>query len=271
MNVVDFLSELFEAGISYSGLNSARSALSVILTLDEGMTCGDHPLLKRFMRGAFHLRPSTPRYSYTWEVDKVLNYLETLSPLEDLTLKQLTLKLVTLIALITGQRCQSIHMMDLSHMQKTDNKYRFVIEGLIKTSKPGKVQPVLVLPKFDEDTNKCVFRTMDEYIDRTQNLRENSNKLFLSYTKPHNEVGKDTISRWIKKVLKLSGIDTNVFSSHSTRAASTSSAERATVSITTIMKAASWSNASTFRQFYNKPIQTEDEFALAILKCGSKN
>ena len=265
MNVVDFLTELFEAGLSYSGLNSARSALSMILSLEEGLSCGEHPLIKRFMRGAFHLRPSTPRYSYTWEVDRVLNHLESLRPLKDLTLRQLTLKLVTLIAIITGQRCQSIHMMDLTCMQKTENKYRFIIEGLIKTTRPGKDQPVLVLPKFEENIDKCVFRTMEEYIERTESMRNDTNKLFISYTKPHKEVGKDTISRWIKRTLELSG----VFKPHSTRPASTSSVERATVSIVSIMKAASWSKESTFRQFYSKPIQTEDEFALAILKCSN--
>ena len=41
-----------------------------------------------------------------------------------------------LIALVTGQRCQSIYLMDLDKMQKNADHYKFVIGDLVKQSAP---------------------------------------------------------------------------------------------------------------------------------------
>ena len=48
-----------------------------------------------------------PKYNNIWSVDNVLDYLSLYWPLDKITLKELTLKLVMLIALTTGQRCQT--------------------------------------------------------------------------------------------------------------------------------------------------------------------
>ena len=53
-----------------------------------------------------------------------------------------------LSALITGHRWQTIHSMDITCFQKTEDRFRFVIEETIKTSKPGGLQSVLILPKI---------------------------------------------------------------------------------------------------------------------------
>ena len=90
-------------------------------------------------------------------------------------------------------------------------------------------------------------------------------KLFQNHQKPHGPITKGTLSRWLKKTLNKAGIDTVKYSSHSTRAASTSAAAKASLDITTIMKAASWSNAGTFKRFYNKEI-TEPSFGNTILQ-----
>ena len=87
---------MYESGVGYSALNTARSALSnrSIIIFEGGHTVGTNPLVKRYMKGVFNLRPTKPRYSYTWDVSVVLQYLDTLMPLESLDLKMLTLKLV---------------------------------------------------------------------------------------------------------------------------------------------------------------------------------
>ena len=58
--------------------------------------------------------------------------------------------------------------------------------------------------------------------------------------------------------MRLAGVDVNIFSPHSTRAASTSKANRSgTVRLGTILKTAGWTNARTFAKFYDKPIEEE--------------
>ena len=59
------------------------------------------------------------------------------------------------------------------------------------------------------------------YLDKTMSLRNDEKQLLISYIKPHKAVSRDTISQWIKRFMTAAGIDTSVYKSHTTRAAST--------------------------------------------------
>ena len=208
------------------------------------------------MKGVFQARPVVPRYASTWDTSVVLLNLKGLHPATDLTLQQLTQKLVKLCALVTGQRCQSLHLMNLGSMHMDiDNSYVFHITQLVKQPAPGKAQPVLVFPRFPSDEGLCVATVLDEYIKRTEPLRGSEKQLFISFIKPHKKVSKESISRWIKNVMQVAGIDTSIFKPHSTRAASTSKANSCQVPINSILKVASWSTDCVFNKFYNKPVQ----------------
>ena len=91
--------------------------------------------------------------------------------------------------------------------------------------------------------------------------------LFISYIKPHKTVKTSSISRWLKNVPQLSGIDTSQFSAHSTRSASSTLAANCGVSISDIMKVADWSRAGTFKKFYQRPIL--GSYAHRILSSAS--
>ena len=80
----------------------------------------------------------------------------------------------------------------------------------------------------------------------------------------------ETIARWLRMVLDNSGINTTAFGAHSTRAATTSAAKWAKLSVNTIISPAGWANALTFSKFYDKPIipDTEENFGHALLKSG---
>ena len=54
-------------------------------------------------------------------------------------------------------------------------------------------------------------------------------QLLLSFIKPHKRVTTQTISRWVLEELDLSGINTDVFTGHPTRSASTSKAKESGV------------------------------------------
>ena len=71
-NGIDFLATLFSSGLGYSAINTARSALSSVLLLPNNTTFGSHPLVTRFLKGVFELKPSLPRYSVIWDVGVVL-------------------------------------------------------------------------------------------------------------------------------------------------------------------------------------------------------
>ena len=84
--VLDFLSELFDKGLTYSAINCARSALSSYVSSDDGSVVGLNPLVCRLLKGGFQSRPPKPKYTEVWDVQVVLTYLATLHPVESLHL-----------------------------------------------------------------------------------------------------------------------------------------------------------------------------------------
>lgn len=91
----------------------------------------------RFMRGVFLNSRPKPKYTSTWDVGKVLSYLKSLYPLENLDLKNLTLKLASLIALTTAQRVQTLISMNINNMSDHGEYVVFTFSDLQKTSKPA--------------------------------------------------------------------------------------------------------------------------------------
>ena len=257
---------LHTQGFSYSSINSARSALSAILKVSKGgHNFGSHPLTTRFLKGIYETRKPQPKYTYIWDASKVLHYLESLQPLENLTLKDLTLKLVMLVLLVTGQRGQSVFLLSLEGMSMQPDLCSFTLLEHTKTSKPsGKTQPILIRG-FPSNRNICPLTTLKEYIARTQPFRGDERKLFVSFIKPHKGVSRDTISRWTKSVLKKAGIDTSKFAGHSTRAAVASKAKAKDIPLDVILSTIGWSSADTFHKFYYKPIFGERTVADALL------
>ncbi|CAG2236723.1 unnamed protein product [Mytilus edulis] len=92
-------------------------------------------LISRFMKGIFNARPPLPKYSITWDVGKVVRYLETLFPLESLSLKMLTLKIATLLALTTAQRAQTLTNLNLNYMETSSKTVVFTMNCLQKTDR----------------------------------------------------------------------------------------------------------------------------------------
>ena len=263
---MEFLTSLFDTGLSYSTINTARGALSALGIKVDGFSIGSHPVIIRYMKGVYNIRPSKPRYYGTWDVSLVLNQLRKWSPVKLLSLKLLTFKLTMLIALTNAARAQSIHLISVHNMKKCFKEYVFEYSGLLKQCRPGYKFPVVHMRAHPPDRRLCIYVVVKEYLQRTEPLRNGSQSLLISYVKPHKAVSRDTVSRWIKQVLKLSGIDTDIFGSHSVRSAATSKAKLCAVPIEEIMKKAGWTNAGTFGKFYEKDIITESEkFSSAVL------
>ena len=132
------------------------------------------------------LRPALRRYRATWDISVVFAYLKTFCPVEEITLQQLTHKLVMLCALVTGQRSQSLHLMSLATLQKKNGSYVFHIDQLVKQSRPNRDQPTLVIPRFLSNPRLCVASTLEEYIEHTAHIRKNENQLFISVIRQHH-------------------------------------------------------------------------------------
>ena len=90
---MEFLTDCYHGSKGYSTIDTYRSALSTTLCSMNGDrdSLGSHPLIARLLKEVYVLRPPTPRYSSTWDISKVTDYLKTLAPLCELNLKLLTL------------------------------------------------------------------------------------------------------------------------------------------------------------------------------------
>lgn len=262
-DIIQFLTGKFGEGLSYGSLNSMRAAISLISRNDLSKDL----LLSRFFRGIFKKKPSKPRYSSTWDTEQVLNYIEQLDTLESLKLKELSEITVTLLILTTAHRLQTLSLIKIDNISVNSKGLKILIPDLIKTSKPGKDQPMLTIPFYRERKNLCVASAIILYQKVTEEFRTTSNKLFISTTKPHGPVSPQTISHWIKSLLKKADIDVAQFSGYSAKHASVSAAYRKGIDVSTIRRTAGWSDKSmTFAHYYNRPVQEPlDRFANAIL------
>ena len=174
------------------------------------------------MKGIFRLRPSLPKYSFTYNASTVLKYLEKMPPPELISLKEMSLKFCMLLCLLTAQRDQVLPSLDVTKMQLTENKCCFLISDIMRTTRPGKHMKPIELKTFPANKELCPVSQI-RHLNMTAGIRGVFIKLFISYTPPHMPVTASTLSRWCRLILQKAGID-SVFTSHSTRAASTSKA-----------------------------------------------
>lgn len=268
--VLQFLTELYQAKCGYSVLNTARSALATVVMLPGNIKIGDHPLISRFLKGVFQMRPALPRYTQIWDIDVVLNYLRTLSPANKLNLKMLTYKVTMLLMLLSGQRIQTVQMLNIDFMKITNCAARFKVYDKVKQTRPGNHLQDLSFKAYAPDRRLCILTYLRQYLMVTEPLRGNEKQLLISFAKPHKPVSRDTISRWLNSVLESAGIDTNIFTAYSVRSASTSAAKSKGASMEQVLSAGGWSAASTFGKYYNKPImKLDNDYGALVLKGKS--
>lgn len=223
--------------------------------------------MRRFFKGISKERPSKAKYNATWDPKFVLDYFSAGPENKNLSFKELSHKLITLLALVTGHRIQTLSLIKVDNLILSDSKVVILIPDKIKTTRRGACQPSLELPFFEQNKKICPASTLIHYLDITKTKRGSIRALFLSLNKEKcKAVGKQTLSNWVKSVLSVAGVDTRIFTAHSTRHASNSAAKRLGLNVEVILKTANWSSESTFASFYDRPLVNNNaSFALTIL------
>ena len=167
--------------MQYRTINLYRRAISMTHAPVDGCVIGSHPIVSRFMKGIFQLTILTPKYLVTWDVSVVLGYLKTLSSKNTLSLKQSTLKLAMLMALISFNRCDSfLHKLDLRfHYFKRDD-VNFIIPTHTKASGPTKFKEIF-FPAFPQDRRLCVVNYLKHYKEYTAEFGPNRVRLLQTH------------------------------------------------------------------------------------------
>ena len=197
----------------------------------------------------------------------MLKQLTKYYPNGTLSLKaDLTFKVLMLLLLVSGQRGQSIHLLDLHYMKMEADLFSFDVLQHIKTSRPVAPHTRVEIPPRSDYLPMFMLKGI--YPAHSE-IRGTETMLFISYVKPYKAISRDTISRWAQVTLKTRGIDTTMFSAHSTRAASASKACAKEVPIHEIIAKTGWGSAQTFYRHYFKPVIEEASVASVLLSSNA--
>ena len=222
-------------------------------------------MVSRLLKGVFHERPPQPRYSSTWDVSKVTQYIESLGDNRSLSFQLLSFKLTMLLALTRPSRSADLVNLDIRFRHYSPEGVTFHSAKLAKQSRQSKPLREFFFPRFTGSKSLCPVETLQEYEKQADPKRQaGDTQLLIAVIRPHKPVTSSTIARWIKSVLTNAGIDTAIFKAHSVRSAATSAASEAGLSTSEILAAADWSTESVFQKFYYKP-KGDTRFGQAVL------
>ena len=281
-SVADFLMYLFQhRKLQPSTIDGYRSAIadklgnsSINISKDENLT----RLLDSFHRD----RPKGRRGIPSWNLSLVLHQLTKapFEPLKEASLKHLTFKTVFLLALGSGKRRSEIHAWQNKNIRHQSDWSKlslypspsFLSKNQLAKEGPESVAPVVIpalAPTLDRslksDRSLCPVRALRYYLERTSDLRQNKELVFVSFKKGFDkDISPATIS-WIKQTVilcyELSDQESHTLhqvKAHDVRTFAASKAFQSGVSLEQILSACHWKSHNTFTQFYLKDVAWAD-------------
>ena len=119
---------------------------------------------------------------------------------------------------------------------------------------------------FKGDRSLCPVRAIRYYLDRTSDLRQNKELVFVSFKKGFGKnISPATISSWIKQTVILcyelsdqEALTLHQVKAHDVGAFAASKAFQPGVSLEQILSACHWKSHNTFTQFYLKDVAWAD-------------
>ena len=281
--IADFLLHLFQDKQLQPGtIDGYRSAIAdklgnstINVSKDENLT----RLLDSFHRD----RPKGRKGIPSWNLSLVLHQLTKapFEPLKEASLKHLTFKTVFLLALGSGKRRSEIHAWLHKNIRHQSDWSKvslyaspsFLSKNQLAKEGPDSVAPVVIpalAPSLDRslkgDRSLCPVRALRYYLDRTTDLRQNKELVFVSFKKGFDkDISPATISSWIKQTVILcyelsdqEALSLHQVKAHDVRAFAASKAFQSGISLDQILSACHWKSHNTFTQFYLKDVAWAD-------------
>ncbi|CAC5388245.1 Probable 18S rRNA (guanine-N(7))-methyltransferase,18S rRNA (guanine-N(7))-methyltransferase RID2 [Mytilus coruscus] len=249
-----------------STLAGYKSAIALIHSSKDRISINMD--LSNLIKGLYNINPPIRQLAPNWDLSLVLLVLTKtpFEPLEEAELKYLTLKTVFLMALASAARVSELHSFTINdkHFRKEQRGIRLLpnMQFLAKTQTLNKPWEPVFIPKFENyatdpnDLLLCPCRALLAYIKRTE--------ILCKITKTLYNISKESS---FKYAYEHANTDTLQFvRAHDTRKLSTSWALFNGLSSQEILKAAHWSNETTFTSYYLKDVpDLESRFAKAAI------
>ena len=118
----------------------------------------------------FKGRPSLHRHTVTLDVTPVFECIKEIACLDNTSLEICT-KILATMCLLSGQRSQTLSLLQTNSMYIDDRRVIFYILKLTKTSRPNFHQKPLEFLAYPSKKAICVVRIIKLYLDKTVNLR----------------------------------------------------------------------------------------------------
>ena len=149
----------------------------------------------------------------------------------------------------------------------------FLSKNQLAKEGPDSVAPVVIpalAPSLDRslkgDRSLCPVRALRYYLDRTADLRQNKELVFVSFKKGFDkDISPATISSWIKQTVVLcyelsdqEALTLHQVKAHDVRVFAASKAFQSGISLDQILSACHWKSHNTFTQFYLKDVAWAD-------------
>ena len=129
--ILQFLTKCFNMGYERSSVAGFRSAISAYHDPINGIPIGNFCSFGN----VYNIRAPQPRYTFIWDVKKVIDILATLNSPGELKVKDLTLKSTMLVALTLAVRASEIGVLDIRYLIKHSSGYTFHFRKNTQTSK----------------------------------------------------------------------------------------------------------------------------------------
>lgn len=165
---LDVITRELNSGKAYRSINVYRSAISMTHLTIDSLRVGEHPLACQVMKGIFDKRPPLPRYTQTWKVHQVTSYLEGLGGNSELSLKQLSERLVVLLALTSAEKGSELAAHDLIFRRFYPEGVSVTLPQLTKKSCIGNPAKTSFHASLPSNARLCPIECLGEYEKRTE-------------------------------------------------------------------------------------------------------
>ena len=281
--IADFLLYLFQDRKLQPGtIDGYRSSIAdklgnspINVSKDENLT----HLLDSFHRDRLKGRRGIP----SWNLSLVLHQLKKapFEPLKEASLKHLFFKTFFLLAFGSGKHRSEIHAWLYKNIRHQSDWSKvslyptpsFLSKNQLAKEGPDSVAPVVIpalAPTLDRslrgDRSLCPVNALRYYLDRTSDLRQNKELVFVCFKKGFDkDISPATVSSWIKQTVILSyelsdqeALTLHQVKAHDVRFFAASKAFQSGVSLEQILSACYWKSHNTFTQLYLKDVAWAD-------------
>ena len=189
--IVNFLTMLkTKFGYKYRTIAGYRSAISKYHDGIGGVPIGQAKHVKRVTKAVFNVSPPIAKYTTIWPVDKLLDFLGSLHPHDNLSDFQLGMKCLSLISLTSISRSSTLALLGPA-VQILGDEIVFSINGLEKTSRQGPLRSELRCPVDSSSPALDIYLCCQDYLARTEQKRvyfdagegQRPSRLFISNNK----------------------------------------------------------------------------------------